>query len=171
MPKYIVSAMIQAPANEPVSVNWYKGDDLARAISAMVGAAVHDRDVNDATPELPASVRYATLGVTLSIEQETAAGHGPCPVKDCTLALVTVNGLILQPMCPVHGQPDYDEVEDPFFDDYDTEPGGYALSDCTYWSRSDTDCAGPRIGTVMRRDTQRFVIVCEHHFNSPPTTP
>lgn len=68
MPKYIVSAMIQAPANEPVDVNWYKGDDLARAIAAMTSAAVHDREVDDSN--MPPSVRYRTLGVTLSIEQE-----------------------------------------------------------------------------------------------------
>jgi hypothetical protein len=71
MSKYIVSALIQSrdKSNPAAHVQWYKGDSLARAITALSQAAVHDTEVEEDT-SLPASVRYQTLGVTLSIEHE-----------------------------------------------------------------------------------------------------
>jgi hypothetical protein len=69
--KYTVTAVIQSASidgNQPVDVNWYKGDNLAQAMSAMVGAAAHN--VNDEDSTMPESVRYRTLSVRLDMTEE-----------------------------------------------------------------------------------------------------
>lgn len=67
---YTVTAVIQSPNiddNEPCDVQWYKGDNLAKAIVAMSGAAAHDEDLDHG--DLPVSMRYRTLSVRLDKEE------------------------------------------------------------------------------------------------------
>lgn len=67
---YTVTAVIQSPNiddNEPCPVQWYKGDNLAKAMHAMMGAAAHDEDVDHG--DLPKSMHYRTLSVRLDKEE------------------------------------------------------------------------------------------------------
>lgn len=62
--QYTVKALIEG--SERVDVQWYDGTSLAQAISAMVEAAAHDESA--ANRNVPESVRYRTLAVSLTIE-------------------------------------------------------------------------------------------------------
>lgn len=180
MSKYIVSTMIQSGDNEPVHVYWYRGDDLARAISAMASAAVHDNEVDDSN--MPPSARYRTLGVTLSIEQQPEPDE-----SEHMLAEVRAMGDL---MPDVHGcscgMADYgapghdghDESATGSTVSFDTETEDpYSLSDCYFWQTTPSnwpnwtsgDCAGPRVGRVMNDEViWGEFIMCEHHFNQMP---
>lgn len=67
---YVVTAVIQSQnldENRPCPVQWYKGDNLAKAVHALTGAAVHDEDLDH--EGLPESMRYRTLSVELTKQE------------------------------------------------------------------------------------------------------
>lgn len=69
--QYTVTTVIQSgniDAGEPVPVQWYKGDNLALAVSAMAQAATHNERDKDST--MPEHMRVRTLSVTLTVEGE-----------------------------------------------------------------------------------------------------
>lgn len=50
--------------------------------------------------------------------------------------------------------------------EWDCETNDYSLSDCVYWDKpGTTECAGPRVGI-----TKSDIVVCEKHYNHPPST-
>jgi hypothetical protein len=65
MPKYTVNNVIQSGDNEPVDVQWYRGDNLAKALAALVQSATHDVDVDHG--DLPESMRFHVNSVSLTI--------------------------------------------------------------------------------------------------------
>lgn len=66
--KYTVTATIQSGdlTNPPADVQWYSGDNLAKAVNALTGAATHDEDTDHG--DLPVSMRYRTVSVRLDTE-------------------------------------------------------------------------------------------------------
>lgn len=69
MPYYTVTGLIQSrdiDNNQPVSVHWYGGRDLAKAMAALVSCAANS--VPDEDNHLPLSVQYLTLDVNLAID-------------------------------------------------------------------------------------------------------
>lgn len=69
--KYIVTATIRSgniDQGQPVDVNWYRGEDHAAALAAMVSAAAHKPDDTDTA--LPERMQYRTLSVRLDITEE-----------------------------------------------------------------------------------------------------
>lgn len=69
--QYTVVAVIQGvsiDANKPVEVQWYTGDSLGSAIAAMAQAAAHDVEKDHG--DLPESMRYRTLSVTMQKIEE-----------------------------------------------------------------------------------------------------
>jgi hypothetical protein len=140
--QYTVNAVIQCGPDtgvEPeVSVQWYKGDNGMKAISALAGAAVNDEEKD--WGDLPETMRYRTLSVTMTIEEVEVEGATPS----------TEPG--------------------PVSFSFDSETNDYSLSDCAWWDMkpqyrpwwAKADCSGPRIG-----DTAHGVL-CEGHFNAIP---
>lgn len=66
--QYRVTNVIQGQsldAGEPVTVDWYTGDDLATALSAMVQGACHGR--SQVESGLPEHMRFRVLSVHLDI--------------------------------------------------------------------------------------------------------
>lgn len=64
---YKVTAVIQSKDidnNEPVTVQWYSGTSLAKAISALAGS-VADHDDHD--PNVPEMARYFTRSASIQI--------------------------------------------------------------------------------------------------------
>lgn len=76
---YTVVAVIQSAnidAGEPVNVNWYSGDSLAQAMSAMVMAVAHHENVPDNT--MPESIRTRLLSVRLDITEGATPSTTRC---------------------------------------------------------------------------------------------
>lgn len=70
MPKFHVTNVIASgnvDSGQPVTVDWYKGDDIAQAIHALVGSVVHGRN-EDRDSNLPESMRFRVLSVNLHID-------------------------------------------------------------------------------------------------------
>lgn len=64
--QYAVYAIVTSPSIDngaPTEVEWYRGDDLARAIAAQVSAAAHH--TVDETNPIPPEQQVKTLSVQL----------------------------------------------------------------------------------------------------------
>lgn len=64
--KFVITVTVKSPTSSPVDVTWYRGDNHAEALSALVQAGA--KDVADES--MPESIRTKVIAVRMDIFHE-----------------------------------------------------------------------------------------------------